>query len=599
MKIQSLSIALACIALSACSGGAGPGGGPQEEATLTVAITDAPVDDLESFVVDITAIQLTKVGGATVGALPATATLDLVSLTEVSQVLNVLNVPPGLYNQASVTIDFTNASASLVGSGSPAAILDGDGVPLNGPVTLPITIGNMLNAVAGAHKILELDFDLNQSVTVDTLANEVAMEPVIVMRVDRSDPKEFGAGGALQAVDLFAGSMAIELQTLSGVPLHQVDVFADASTLYQIDGVPLMGAAGLAAVSLMPSGSWIQGYGTVELLSGRIDATYIEAGAGTYNGGTDIVEGHIVARQGGPGVDPVLTVLGHSNDASHTSFQFNTLFTVHADFGDTKVVRRKSPSAYDTDDLNVGQRVRLFGDLVGQVLDVTDAAHVIRMQPTRLFGYANAAPAGGVLDLDLSRVDARVQAAFSWGDGGTTPADPDALLVGVGNLGDGLGIGPGSAVEAIGFFPAIDDGGDDFGASSLVNRDAAPSLMAIHNRAAGFQVHPTATAQAITLDIVGAPGFFEFAVIDKGFVGVTPLPDTPTPSIEPAGPFGLYFLRDRVTGAVTLDLGFAAFSSKLDGFVGLGAPIYDLGALGQYDAGANRIDASLVVISVN
>src|SRR5206468_5160672 len=105
---------------------------------------------------------------------------------------------------------------------------------------------------------------------------------------------------------------------------------------------------------------------------------------------------------------------------SHTIFQFNTSFTVTASFANTKVVRFAENQAFDTDDLNVGQRVRIFGTLTGTNLDATTARSVARMQPTWVLGHANAAPAPPDLEIDLARVDVRQQSVFNWPASGTT-----------------------------------------------------------------------------------------------------------------------------------------------------------------------------------
>jgi len=594
-------LAGACVGalvLGACSGGADRGD-DAGEAQLTISLTDAPSDELESFVVDVTAIQLTRLGGAVVGALPEAARVDLTTLAEVSQVLTALNLPSGLYHRATVTLDFTEASAHLVGQSAPAQIVDGDGVPLTGNVSLPIAVGNLLNLPVGSRRVLELDFELDQSVSVDAAANSVAVEPVIVLRVDRDDPKERALTGVIEAVDVTGGTIEVEVQTLNGARLHDAEVQVDEATLYQVDGVPDGGASGLAALAALPTGTWVQLYGSLAPGTLRFSAAYVEAGVGTYNGGTDIVEGHVVGRLGGAGVDPVLTVLGRGENAAHTSFQFNTTFTVHLDRDQTRVVRRGSGSGFDTDDLNVGQRVRIFGDLGGQVMQAAIPGSVARLRPTHVFGFAARAPSSGQLELDVSRVGVRTQDVFAWGEGGPTPADPDHFMAQVGSLPNGLSLGAGSAVELVGFFPAVDDAAEDFVASSLVDRDAAPSLVSVRDLPWGFQVTPIVSTDSITLDVVGSPGLFEHAVVDRGFVGVEPLPSAPPPSLVPAGPFGLYFLRDRTTGTVRLDLGFADFAAALEADLALGARLRRLGALGEYSVGANSLEAGLIVVTVD
>ena len=85
----------ALTALLVLVAGCTSGGGDGDTAPLTLAVTDAA-------------------SGATVGALPAPVVVDLVTLAEVSQVLNVLNVPLGLYTQATVTLDFDQAKADFM-----------------------------------------------------------------------------------------------------------------------------------------------------------------------------------------------------------------------------------------------------------------------------------------------------------------------------------------------------------------------------------------------------------------------------------------------------------------------------------------------------
>jgi len=590
--LHSGLFALALLGGISCSGGGGGGASP--EATLTVAITDAASDELAFFDVELTSIVLTRAAGGQVGVLAAPVEVDLTTLTEISQVLNILSIPPGAYTAATVTIDFTDAECYLVGETDPAEILDSDGVAITGSMTFPIDVQGLLLGVAGRHKILELDFDLDQSVQVDAGANAVSLEPSFVMRVDHSDPKELFLPGTLVSVDAPAGSFVCELRTLQGELLKTVTVQTDASTVFQVDGVPTIGAAGLAALATEPAGTWVQTYGAIHPVQAAIEATYVEVGNGTYNGGGDIVQGHVVGRVGGAGSDAVLTVLGHSNDAAHSSFLFNTEFTVMTSFAGTTVVRRGGVQLLDGDDLNIGQQVRIFGTLAGTTMDTTGGTGVIRVQPTRVLGYAAGPVSGGEVTIDVSRIDLRTQDQFTWGEGGTTPVDPDALVAEVGNLGNGLGIEAGSAVVVHGFFTAIDDDGADFTATSVINRDLSPTLLAVHDRLGGMTLSPTITPTELTLAISGTPGIGELAVIDRGFVGSILLPTDPVPTIVPATGFVLYSIRDRDTGAISVHTTFAAYADALDTAFQSSAVIFNLGALGTYEESTNTLSASLI-----
>ncbi len=595
-KIARVMVA-AILAAGLLSCGGSGGGGGSSTSMLTVALTDAASDEISTFLVDITSIQLTRWSGAVTSVLAAPVTVDLAELTDMSRVINALAVTPGWYTSGAITLDFTNAQCVLNGKTTAATLLDADGNAITGTLTLPLQFGTgALNAIAGRHRIMELDFDLDQSATVDAANNTVTLDSTFVMRVDRSDPKSLVTVGTLVGVDDAAGTFTAEVKRPGGSVIATVTFAANGLTVYQIDGVPSLGAAGLVALKAMPAGTWIQTYGAINPAALRINVFYVEAGTGTYNGGTDIVEGHITGRTGGAGVDATLTVLGHSNNAAHDAFQFNTSFTVSTSFANTKVLRRGGILAYDTDDLNIGQRVRVFGALTGTAMDATAAASVVRMQPVRVFGLAGGAPAGGVLTIDLSRVDLRLQGAFTWSQGGTTPPDPAALTLKVFGLADGLGIGALTAVEALGYFRAVDDDTEDFAAVSVTNRDAAPSLLRIRDLVGGLAVVTTTSATQIQFTLAGTALPGEAALLDRGFAGVTDLPAVSTVKAAPG--FTLYAIRNALTGSVQLYLNFSEFSTALGAALTVGRSLRGFGAVGIYDAGEAAMTASLATANV-
>ena len=595
-----LATALAVSAILPSCTSEGGSGSPGPDPTLTLAITDAPSDDIESFLVDVTQVQLTKLGGDLVNVMATPARVDLASLAELSQIVSIGNVPVGTYLEAEVTIDFTNASCMLVGQTTPATILDADGNPLTGTLVLPINFGsNDLVCPANRHKLLEFDFDLDQSVATDLVGNTVSIEPSFSMNADPSDPKPLLAVGRLVSVDTLTSTFVMEVRTLDDTLLASATLHSGSSTIWHLDGVSSTGDPGLTALAAMSPGTWIQIVAVVDPIHPEFDVVYVEAGAGTYNGGDDIVEGHIVDRVGAAGTDPTLTVLGHSTDAAHTTLQFNTTFTVTASAANTKVVRVGVDQAFDTDELSVGQRVRIFGALTGTTMDATSATSVVKLLPTRVLGFASGAPGLGVLTIDLVRVDLRLETAFNWPGGGLTPPDPNVFEIAVGTLGNGLGIGPGTPVEARGFFAPVDDATEDFDASSLTNRALAPSLVLIRNRPLGMNVLIQAFPAEIEMGLAGTPGVGEFAILDQGFVGSQDLPFLPTPSLVPSvnGP-RFYVLRDKALNTSTLFFTFSAFSAAVENKIGLGADIVQIAAIGHYAPVENRVEAQLASVIV-
>src|SRR5262249_48666539 len=154
-------------------------------------------------------------------------------------------------------------------------------------------------------------------------------------------------------------------------------------------------------------------------------------------------------------------------------------------------------------DLNVGQRVRIFGAVTGTNVDASTTSSVARMQFTSVFGHANGAPAAGDMEMNLTRVDLRPQADFTWADAGTPATDPAHFVAAVGNLGAGLNINAATPVWAVGFFPAVTDTQEDFQASALANLNQVPSLLFVRNRPNGLTVDATALPASISLQIAG------------------------------------------------------------------------------------------------
>jgi hypothetical protein len=582
---RSLASALVATLLAACSGSSGDDG-----TTLTLAATDAASDELSSFVIGIESVELQRAVGAPVELMLQPLAVDFAELSDLSRVLSVTSIPEDTYTGMEVVLNFDADRVFVVGSTAPAALLDSDGNPLTGTMTLPVQFPVPLLALTGNIEI-ELDLDLDQSVVVDALNNEVQLEPTLVPRLNPGAVKEHAVGGSLRTVVLERDLFRIGL----GAPVGQLEpvvtVEVGPGTVFQVNGICLVGIAGLSELDNLAPGSWVQAFGSVGSTPGYFDALTVEAGTGSYNGGTDIVEGLITGRTGAD-----LAVRGHSNNSTHTVFEFNLNFTAAGDLANTKVVRRGSATLYDLDDLNVGQRVRVFGllDTFNNTIDVSTATDVVRAEPTHVFAIANGAPAGGLLSVDVTRIDLRDVSLFNWAQGGATPADPDNMVLDVGNLGTGQGITAGTPIEAVGFFSPLDDAGPDFLASTLANHDLRPSLLLVRDRANGMTVTPTIASTHVDFAFAGAATGFEKAVIDQGFVGETDVTGTGIRLEQVGLGLGLFVIRDRTLQTVAYYLSFATFSQALQTALTSGATVFNVGAVGAYDSASDSIASALV-----
>lgn len=586
---QGFALAATFASLAGCGGG-GDGGG--SSGTVTFAITDAASDEIESFTVDVQSVRLRKPTGAIVSVLSQAVRVDLAELTDTSRLLSMASVPAGTYTSAELTLDFTNAQCVLVGQTTPATILDAEGNAVTGTLDVPIAFATPLPLHVNRHKLLELDFAIDESLSADTGTNSVSFEPALHLRVDPSTPKPIATFGTLVSVDAAHSTFVAAARSFADQVVSNVTFETSAQTLFHVDGVPASGAAGLGALALLPADAWIQAYGTIDPVTASVATTYVEAGAGTFNGGDDIIEGYVTARAGAAGADPTFTILGRSQNAAHDTFQFDTTFQVSASFTGTQVVQWASATGFDTDDINVGQHVRVFGTLGGTVMG---SSSVIRMQPTFVFGHSVGAPSGTTATMAITRVGTRDVGVFQWNQGGTTPPDPLLFVSEVGGLAQGLNVTDGDGLVVRGFFTPIDAAGSDFDALSLIDLASVPSLLLVRNRVAtGFDVAVTTQTSSLSLAITGSGVAGEFAVVGQPFVGTTALASAPTPTITPAGGVGLYSIRERVTGAIDVFTSFSSFQDSLGMRLGLGAQVVQVGAVGSFNATTNSISAGLI-----
>jgi hypothetical protein len=283
-----------------------------------------------------------------------------------------------------------------------------------------------------------------------------------------------------------------------------------------------------------------------------------------------------------------LTVRGRSHDVASGTHLFNTLHTVDAQLGPTKVLRLAAGNRLDTDALNVGQYVIAFGALDGTRLDATGATGVVRMLPTSAWGTANGAAAANRLSLDLARIGPLPISEFDFVVAGQSEADPRAFEADVTGL-DTSGITSGSRIRAIGWINPVGVLGDAaMTAISLVDHSRSAQLLVCGWTPPTSSAISAISAGAITLDVSAADPRKVF----DGFGG-TVLATAPAPSIQPLFALGIY--RIVQGGAVQLHFDFASFGVALGQRLGT-ASVAKIAALGGLEAGTQVFRAAIVTV---
>lgn len=575
--------------LGACGNGGGGGGGSADTGNVSLVLTDGATDELTQFEVDVSDIQFTKVGGGRVSLMPRTQRIDFLQLDSVGELVAARDLPAGLYLRIDMTLDFAGAEVVIAGKTTPATVLDQQGNAITGEVAVRIDLptGSRPRALASARHLFVLDLDLDQSLSVDATANTVTFSPVFSVEADPAAPRPTATEGILESVDLSGLTFAVQRRAADATVTNTFTVATDSATVFQIDGVVSTGAPGLGGL-VTHIGEHVFVQGALDLATHELDAVGVETGAGVPGNGQDWVFGHVVARTGAPGASPTLTVLGRSFDVGTSGHAYNASHTVTTSFADTKVVRRGEGDGLDTDDVNIGQLVWVFGDLTGTSIDASATTGVVRMVPTSIFGVAAGPVAGDTLTLDVSRFDRRDVSLFDFDVSSVTQADPNAYTVDVAGLSTAA-INTGSRLRVIGWPSAVDASGTNATAVSFVDRtDAAKVLFCRWTPASSSAIDVAASTARLALDVSGAT----LKTVVDGFTPTT-LADLPEPTIQAAAATGFYrIVQDHGVVAYT---DFATFRSAVLARADT-SPVLRVGAFGSINASTQVFSALSAVV---
>ncbi len=194
-RLLAPPLALAFLAAAACNG------------TAVVTLTSTPAQDVFlAYRVGLVSVQLqsSSAGKGTLKVLPASTTVDLAKLADVSEVLGATPVAKGSYGSAVVTLDYSAAQivyddGSL--NGLALTPVGADGQTL-GRVQLTVNLDPAAAFSVAANKAsrLALDFKLAATNTVNVPAKTVTVTPLIAASAMPTDAKQVRIRGPLVSV---------------------------------------------------------------------------------------------------------------------------------------------------------------------------------------------------------------------------------------------------------------------------------------------------------------------------------------------------------------------------------------------------------------
>ena len=301
---------LTCLALAACNG----------TALVTLTATAPSVTHFLTYRVTLVSVALQQAnGGSSQNVLPAPVSVDLTQLTDISEILSAATVKKGTYTSVTVTLDYSNAvivadDGTLGGVALTAQNVNAESL---GKVTLTLDFdpANTLGISRKSTSQFALDFRMSASNTVDLTAHTVTVTPVMIASALAIDSKTLRLRGPLAGADTTNSDYTANIEPFDGLVsgAGSLQVVPAASTLYEVNGIPSIGAAGLTALSGLGAGAFTVAYGTLTATTNSLVNT-----VPTASTASTATSGNIF---GGTGTTPV-TTLGTTTTTTVTDVLF-------------------------------------------------------------------------------------------------------------------------------------------------------------------------------------------------------------------------------------------------------------------------------------
>jgi hypothetical protein len=416
-----------------------------------------------------------------------------------------------------------------------------------------------------------------------------------------AENKDLRVRGAVASVDTAGSKYLVDVKPFREVTSTsgQASVNTTAQTSFEIDGQSYTGAAGLAALAAVPTGTVVAAFGTLRSTDQTFTATRVLAGSSLESSSQDGIAGLVVARTGDR-----LTVRGAilSRHDGDDRFQNRDVTVVLG--ANTAVTRVGSGSALTATTPSVGQRIVAFGtastDATG-VTTVDATAGRVRLEPTFVWGSFKSAGAG-IATVELEAIEGRAPSAFDFaGTGASSAQDADPLNyeVATGSL-SLSGIAAGGIVKFGGFVNPFGAAPPDFEAQSLVDFSNVATELRVSWRDEGSATpFATLAASGIVIDLANADlGLKSLLRSGPKVTDLESLATNPT-LVGSSASGALFAIRDDDGKTVKNFAAFAEFVAELETRLGAGARVEQLWARGSFAASTSTFTATQVAVRLD
>jgi hypothetical protein len=601
---------------------------------ITMSVTPGP---FKAYIVEIDGITLTRTDGTQTNlfgtnSVSTVERIDLAKSTDLDELWGAPALLTGTYTSATITIDYTSAQIAVDIGGNIYNPLIEDPTGVTAGVetyTIKFDPAHPLVITQGELTPINLNFDLNAGTIVVPGSSPLAVEvrPYLSMDTAPVYTKPMRARGLSVTTDPANLTFTMNSRPFyddASNPFGAITMQTTATTPYNVNGVNLVGAAGLAAIATLPINTTLAAFGT---LSGGFVGTgtsttpvfqvsQVIAGTSFENLAADRVIGTVASRTA-----TTLTLQGAElatrpgeivSDAATTQIiNYFQNFTV--DISDSTVVAIDGqPNTNATiQNISIGQQVDLNGQAIPDAttgvftsIDATnpETGGVVRLTSTPVWGALNQAPANGQLSLTLVSLGQWEPSVFTFtGTGSATgaDADPAAYLVDTNTNGiNTSALAAGSVVRVDGNVTAYGAAPPDFIATAVTPAGSTEQVLVVDYIAGGAPApfSPAASASGLTVDlsnpelgptheVLTGPYTFDLTTVGAN-VTIVPTATAQFSIGDPAD--------NTVTGLLFFN-SFSGFLTQLSTSL-TGNTLEKIVAVGTYDQTSNTFSATRVNI---
>jgi hypothetical protein len=585
------SLAVILLGLAACNG------------TAVVTLTSTPsTDTFLTYRVGLVSVALqTSSGSTTSKTLPASTTVDLANLVNLSEVVGATSVSKATYKSVVVTVDYSSATivyddGSL--NGLALTPVNASGQPA-GQVQLTLTLdpADSFSVTSGKVSRLALDFKLAASNVVNTTAKTVTVTPVIAASSQPIDTKTVRLRGPLLSVNttssLFStGVTPFDFPTASA---GRLIVTPTDATTYEVNGTASTGATGLTALGALSTNTLTEIFGTLSSSDTTtttttdgtattttasnlsFSATEVLAGTSVQSATFDRISGVVSGRSGNTVTIEDATLVGAG--------------TWVTEFG--QGVSETNTIAQ----ISVGSLIYAFGTATTSTsgnASLDASAGLVQLWTTSASGLVTA-QGSGTLNLNLTQLGGRSVAALDFAGSGATAGnysvstgalDPTNSTVGVPVQVSGL-------TSSFGTSP-------NFAATTLLDPTTINAELVVDWGAGTAAPFTTYDTTAIDLDVrnasIGARALIQVGAQTTALVG---LAQDPLISPTTTGTNMVFAIAHTVSGTVENFDTYAAYITQLQSELNGSTLATNMTVLGQYTASTYAFSASSITLSLN